>query len=136
MSSDGQYQVAGRDTIYRSTDYGANWTNAGAPVSNGYGALAISGSGQYLLGLSFFRNLELYRSTNYGANWSTVTTIGSGGSGNWQCIAISPDGVTQLVGANGNVWPTDDIWRSTNSGANFNVVSGTNLGWNSIAISN
>lgn len=136
MSSNGQYQVAGRDTIYRSTNYGSTWTNVGAPVSNGYGALAMSGDGQHLLGLSYFRNLELYRSINYGANWSTVTTIGSGGSGNWNCIAISPDGVTQLVGANGNVWPTNDMWRSTNSGANFNVVSGTNLGWNSVSIGN
>jgi hypothetical protein len=134
MSSNGQYQVAGRDTIYRSTNYGSTWTNVGAPVSNGYGALAMSGDGQYLLGLSYFRNLELYRSTNYGANWSIVTTIGSGGSGNWNCVAISPDGVTQLVGANGNVWPTNDMWRSTNSGANFNIVSGTNEGWNSISI--
>jgi len=134
MSSNGQYQVAGRDTIYRSTNYGSTWTNAGAPVSNGYGALAISGSGQYLLGLSWFRNTELYRSTNYGANWLIVTTIGSGGSGNWQCIAISPDGVTQLVGANGNIWPTDNIWLSTNSGANFSARPGTDLGWNSISI--
>jgi hypothetical protein len=27
-------------------------------------------------------------------------------------------------------------WLSTNFGANFSVCSGTNLGWNSISISN
>lgn len=137
MSSNGQYQVAGRGTIYRSTNFGSTWTNTGAPVSNGWGVLAMSGDGQRLLGLTnFSRNLELYKSTNAGANWSTVTTIGSGGNGNWNCVAISPDGVTQLVGANGNVWPTDDIWLSTDSGANFSVRPGTNLGWNSISIGN
>jgi hypothetical protein len=136
MSSDGQYQVAGRDTIYRSTDFGSTWTNVGAPVSNGYGALAMSGDGQYLLGLSYFRNLELYRSTNYGANWSTVTLIGSGGNGNWRCVSISPDNGVQLVGANGNVWPTNEIWRSGNGGILFTAVSGTNIGWDSISVGN
>jgi len=138
MSSNGQYQVAGRGgaagTIYRSTNFGSTWTNTGAPVSNGWGVLAMSGDGQRLLGLTNFRNTELYKSTNAGANWSTVTTIGSGGNGNWNCVAISPDGVTQLVGANGNVWPTDNIWLSTDSGANFSVRPGTDLGWNSISI--
>jgi len=136
ISSSGQYQVAGGDTIYRSTNYGSTWTNTGISVSNGWGALAMSADGQRLLGLSYYRNLELYKSTNAGANWSTVTTIGSSGNGNWRCVAISPDGVTQLVGANGNVWPTNDIWLSTDSGANFSVRPGTNLGWNNISISN
>jgi hypothetical protein len=135
ISSSGQYQVAGADTIYRSNNYGSTWTNTGISVSNGWGVLAMSADGQRLLGLSYYRNLELYKSTNAGANWSTVTTIGSSGNGNWNCVAISPDGVTQLVGANGNVWPTNDIWLSTDSGANFSSVSGTNIGWTAVSLS-
>jgi hypothetical protein len=135
MSQNGQYQVAGRDTIYRSSNYGSTWTNTGYTVSNGWARLAISGDGQYLLGFCDFDALELFRSTNYGANWSFVTTIGSSGNGNWKCIAIAPDGVTQLVGASGTVWPTNSMWKSTNYGANFSSVSGTNIGWTAVSLS-
>jgi hypothetical protein len=136
MSQSGQYQVAGRGTIYRSSDYGSTWTNTGASVSNGWAKLAISGDGRYLLGLGDFDPLELWRSTNYGTGWSILTAIGSGGNGNWRSIAIAPDGITQLVGASGTVWPTNYMWKSTNYGANFGVVPATNIGWTYVSLSN
>jgi len=139
MSKDGRYQMAGRGggsgTLYRSSDYGSTWSNTGYALANGWARIALSGDGRYGLGFTDFDALELFRSTNYGANWSFVTTIGSSGNGNWKCIAIAPDGVTQLVGASGTVWPTNSMWKSTNYGANFSSVSGTNIGWTAVSLS-
>lgn len=136
MSQSGQYQVAGAGTIYRSSNYGSTWTNTGASATNGWAKLAISGDGQYLLGLGDFDPLELWRSTNYGANWGYVTAIGSSGNGNWRSLAIAPDGVTQLVGASGSVWPTNLLYKSTNYGATFSSVSGTDIKWDALGLSN
>jgi hypothetical protein len=136
MSKDGRYQIAGRGSIWRSTDFGVNWTNTGQTITNGASALALSGDGQYGLAFRKFGGLEIFRSTNFGANWSFLTLIGNSGNGNWRCVSISPDNGVQLVGANGNVWPTNEIWRSGNGGILFTAVSGTNIGWDSIAVGN
>jgi hypothetical protein len=144
MSQSGQYQVAGRGTIYRSSNYGSTWTDTGVSVTNGWAKLAISGDGQYLLGLGDFNPTELFRSTNYGASWSFVTAIGSSGNGNWRSIAIAADGVTQLVGASGTIWPTNFLYKSTNYGASFIAIPGTDWpyspsitpGWNAVGLSN
>ena len=136
MSQNGQYQVAGRGTIYTSSNYGSTWINTGVPVTNGWAKLAISGDGQYLLGLGDFNPTELFRSTNYGASWSLVTAIGSSGNGNWRSIAISPDGVTQLVGASGTIWPTNFLYKSPNYGASFIAIPGTDSGWTAVGLSN
>jgi hypothetical protein len=139
MSKDGRYQMAGRGgstgTLYRSNDYGSTWSNTGVVLPNGWARIALSGDGRYGLGFCNFDALELYRSTNYGINWSIVTTIGSSGNGNWKCIAIAPDGITQLVGASGTVFPINSMWKSTNYGANFSSVSGTNIGWTAVSLS-
>lgn len=136
MSKDGRYQIAGSGSIWRSTDFGVTWGNTGQTISNGASALALSGDGQYGLAFYKFGGTEIFRSTNFGASWSLLTTIGSSGNGNWRCVSISADNTVQLVGANGNVWPTNDIWRSVNGGIFFAAIVGTNLGWNGIAVGN
>jgi hypothetical protein len=130
MSKDGTYQLAGRDTIYRSTNGGSTWTNTGASVANGWAILAMSGNGQYALGLGDFDPLDLWRSTNYGANWS----ISGAGNQNWRSLAIAPKGDVQLVGTSGIIYLTNYLYRSTNYGANFGAVSNS-VGWTSVAIS-
>lgn len=135
MSKSGQYQIAGNNSLYRSTDYGNTWTNTGATGSNGWDRFALSGDGQYGLAIAH-GSLEIWKSTNYGANWNFLTTIGSGGSGNWYCCAIAPNASVQLVGADGNVWPTNYIWRSSNYGTSYSAVTGTDLTWADISVSN
>lgn len=131
MSKDGTYQLAGRGTIYRSTNGGSTWTNTGASAPNGWAILAMSSSGLYALGLGDFDPLDVYRSTNYGANWSI---LGSAGNQNWRSLAISPDAATQLIGTSGIIYTTNYLYRSTNYGANFGAVS-NNVGWTSVGIS-
>jgi hypothetical protein len=65
-----------------------------------------------------------------------VTAIGSSGNGNWRSLAIAPDGVTQLVGASGGVWPTNYLYKSTNYGASFSSIPGTDSGWTAVGLSN
>jgi hypothetical protein len=133
MSKDGRYQLAGKNTIYRSNDYGNTWIDTGASGSNGWDALAISGDGQFGLAIAHGTQ-EIWKSTNQGANWNFLTAIGTGGSGNWFCCAIAPSASVQLVGANGNVWPSNFIWKSSNYGTSFSAVSLTDLSWQAISI--
>ena len=137
ISSLGDIQTAvvstGGGFIYVSYDYGNTWIDTGASGSNGWDALAISGDGQFGLAIAHGTQ-EIWKSTNQGANWNFLTAIGTGGSGNWYCCAIAPSASVQLVGANGNVWPSNFIWKSSNYGTSFSAVSLTDLSWQAISI--
>ncbi len=99
--------------IYRSTDYGANWSlvySTGQSKvtkiktwSNGYCLASTDSSG------------NVYRSTDYGANWSLVF---SSGVGYCKGLATWGSGSALVCGGSSGA----NIWRSTDYGANWSLV--------------
>ncbi|MDP3683535.1 MAG: hypothetical protein Q8S01_06340, partial [Ignavibacteria bacterium] len=67
---DGKYQTAGAygGYLYRSIDYGVNWSQVG--VSAYWNGIAISSNGQYQTAVVV--NGLTYRSADYGATWAYV----------------------------------------------------------------
>jgi len=60
--------------VYRSTDYGATWTDLGVIVSNEVLSMAYLSNGIAILG-DF--SGHVYRSVNYGLNWTDLGVISS-----------------------------------------------------------
>jgi hypothetical protein len=78
--STGQYVYAamGGEGIYKSTDYGANWTITSADILNGenYSSISVDSTGQYIL--AYNRALyETFLSSDYGETWILQNTPGT-----------------------------------------------------------
>lgn len=69
MSDDGQYMYWARyngvNSLYKSNNYGVNWTSCGLWYTNG---VACNKTGQYVL--TYCANDGMYRSINYGASFT------------------------------------------------------------------
>jgi hypothetical protein len=99
--------------IYRSTDYGANWSlvysTGQAKVtkiktwSNGYCLASTDSSG------------NVYRSTNYGANWSLIFSTGVS-----YCRGLATWGAGRALVCGGVSGAK--MWRTTDYGANWSSV--------------
>jgi photosystem II stability/assembly factor-like uncharacterized protein len=98
MSSEGKYQTAidSGGYIYRSTDYGNNWTY----INNGIGqdlwtGVSISASGKFQTALTG-NNGCIYFSTDYGVSWNkTTSTVVQNRS--FQALSISANGQYQTA---------------------------------------
>jgi hypothetical protein len=76
----GQYMLAGNanignpfteGTLFRSTNYGANWTLVG---QLGYwNKVAISDNGQYMLAVEYYG--RAYKSSDYGSTWTAINNF-------------------------------------------------------------
>ncbi len=84
--------VQGGETVYISTNAGANWTLS-SPANGGAvgSSIACSADGRILY---FAGTTQIYCSTNFGGNWNPTLSP----SANWTAVACSADG-TRVAGA-------------------------------------
>ena len=117
--------------IQVSGNAGNTWTNK-ALVSYPEGLyidVSMSASGQHQTAVD--NNGYITYSQNYGASF--VRNIAAGNR-RWTCVAVSRyTGQYQIAGVNGG--SLANLYRSTNYGTNWSVISGFTGFWNSVAIS-
>jgi photosystem II stability/assembly factor-like uncharacterized protein len=137
MSYDGRYQTIVCENIYRSNDFGANWTTTtitsdedGAWDDHNWYGVSMSSDGHYQVAIEVIG--EIYVSTNYGEHWAKVdvplvTDI------MWQAISISASGQYMTAVAKGGA-----IFYSTDYGVIWQKVSNPSLDnqdWRCVAVS-
>jgi hypothetical protein len=114
--------------VFRSTDFGTNWTLLNLPslsgVFNCY-CLASSADGSNLIAGGNSAG-AVYFSTNGGANWS----ISSAPNANWTTFDSSAD-ARQILG----IVSDGHIYASTNFGADWTLADFPVQGWKSACIS-
>jgi len=118
ISSSGQYCMASSPQgIYKSINYGINWTKHTTMLSGT--EMAFSSSGQY--GILF--NSILYYSSDYGVTW-----ISCSGLDNTSCrsLSISNSGQYCIISL-GNVSTIGNIYISSNYGINWKILVMRNL---------
>jgi len=141
MSTSGQYQtsVVKNGSIWRSSDYGATWSDAditvdgSAQTSLAWYSVSLSATGQYQsanvtdqtsVGIYNY----IYVSSDYGATWISITSTGTQ---DWRSISISASGKYQTaLGYNTSIYVSSDY------GSNWSAV--TSVGgkiWYSTCIS-
>ena len=154
----GQYQIAASGAyganavqvvttqqgfIFVSNNYGiaGSWTQikVDAVETRYWSEVAVSGNGQYMLAVAQSdgnQYTNAWKSNNYGVTWTSIPT-----DPNFRLYgcAISDDGTYQTITGIDNriTYPQPDpyIIRSTNSGATFVYVTGSNIsGLNSRAM--
>ena len=96
----GRYVVVSTtyDGIWRSTDYGANWTKTNAPSGNANFQRIVSNSTGSRL-LAFDQEYTVvYVSLDSGATWTTLSTPGGSMNGDGAYgLTISPDGTRSIL---------------------------------------
>ncbi|MFY7731336.1 MAG: hypothetical protein ACOVRN_17585 [Flavobacterium sp.] len=137
MSYDGRYQTIVCENIYRSNDFGANWTTTtittdegGAWDDHNWFGVSMSSDGHYQVAIEVIG--EIYVSTNYGEHWAKVdvplvTDI------MWQAISSSASGQYMTAVAKGGA-----IFYSTDYGVTWQKVSNPSLDnrdWRCVAVS-
>ena len=123
---EGKYQTAvtSGGYIYRSSDYGLNWTAITTYTKN-WSSVAVSDNGQYQTAVT--NGEYIYISSDYGVTW---TQIVAQGTNNWKGISMSDGGQYQYAVANSYVY------NSTNFGATWNsILTSPVKNWSSIACS-
>ena len=115
MSTNGEYQLItdGDGWVYRSTNYGLNWTQLGhSPGNKQWSGAAMSSSGQFQTVVAGgFAPPKIVTSNNYGVSWSNKQ------ESYWNEVAMSSDGKYQLVAGSYSY-----LTLSTNYGSTFNSV--------------
>jgi photosystem II stability/assembly factor-like uncharacterized protein len=132
ISSNGMYQsatVSPNGYIYKSSDYGNNWS----PTATNYGNLNWRGISVSLQGnyqTAVVNGGYIYTSSNYGNNWSPTAT--NYGNLNWFRVSISSDGRYQTAVASSGY-----IYTSSNYGNTWyaKTTSYGNLFWFGISVS-
>ena len=137
MSYDGRYQTIVCENIYRSSDFGLNWSTtniisdeAGAWDDHNWFGVDMSSDGQYQFALEIIG--EIYVSTNYGEHWEKVdipivTDI------TWQAISVSASGQYVTAVAKGG-----DIYFSTDYGVSWDKTNNPTLesrDWRCVSVS-
>lgn len=118
----GQYMVVGNAYIgsssgvypgylYRSSNYGASWTQVS--ITGYWQKIAMSDNGQYILALSD----KVYLSSDYGALFTEVTSLGTA---SFTGGAISSNGQYQMIAANNiNQYGDSCVYISNNYGVTW-----------------
>lgn len=127
------YAAVWGNGVFRSTDFGVTWTKlttGGIPISNvGRTDITIPKFSSNYIYVSIAKNdsnttLGVYRSTNSGVNWVNVTPSNTlHGSQGWYDNMISVNPVNANIVLAGGV----NLWRSSNGGSNWNVISDADI---------
>jgi len=118
--------------LYKSTDSGSTWTTYTTNITTTANRPAISDDGQKLYVRT--SNTLIYGSSNSGVTWSQLAT---GVPNSWRSVTCNSDGSIVYAAANGGA-SGGNIWKSTDSGASFNLefdsssISANGLTWNII----
>jgi hypothetical protein len=131
----GGYDSARRNDVWRSTDQGATWTQiTGAAPWTGrdsHTSVALLDGSIVLMGGvgNGFRN-DVWLSTDNGATWSQLTAAAEWVGREGHTSVALPDGSIVLMGGNdGKATTTDnprnDVWRSTDQGATWTLMTAT-----------
>lgn len=129
ISSNGQYQtiLEYQGGIYRSDDYGINWTHVSPTgYTNAlWSSVSVSDTGQYQSAVAY--NTNIFLSSDYGMSWTAT-----GDSLEWAAIDINSNAQYQTaVDTNGFIHVSD------NSGVSWNtpIPEIGRKDWRSIAVS-
>lgn len=106
--------------IWRSTDYGANWSNLGntGGVSNIYDFVNCDSG---IIVATCGTNGKILRSTDYGSTWSDLGQLGT--NANIQSGVYLGNGIVVVGTANNG-----EIWRSTDYGATWSNLGAPGAG--------
>jgi len=107
--------------IWRSTNYGANWTQVAGSDLGQWRSIACDDTGTTCVAVTFGASGAIYRSTSGGVTWSIVanTTMGF-----WRSLWCDPSATTCFA-VIGSVSVPYQIYKSTDSGATFNAMPNT-----------
>ena len=116
--------------VWRSTDQGATWTPLTAAAewtARRYHASAVLPDGSIVLvggddDEAGYKN-DVWRSTDKGATWTQQTAAALWTDRCFHTIGVLSDGSILLMGglsSNFTLW--NDVWRSTNQGANWTLL--------------
>ena len=127
ISSNGQYQTAVIYTgqIYRSINYGVNWTLVSSTPSKNWWTVCVSSTGQYQSATILYEGI--YRSTDYGDTW---TNSNAQNKYLYSSIAMSQDGRYQTAVVQG-----EGKYDSSDYGLNWIQTSLPNRNYSSISVS-
>lgn len=123
MSANGKYailaEISGGSQCYISSDYGNNWSAAGA--FGVFFAVAVSATGKYMMSVSQFS--AVYTSSNYGVSWTTSLS----NSISWFGCCMSANGQYMIAIANDSGNPSR-LYTSNDFGANW-INQGIDKPW-------
>ncbi len=134
MSSDGHYMVgvinatSGNRGIYRSTDYGATWTQINS-TGRSYRGVASSSDGTVLAAI--VNSGGIYVSTESGASW----TLALSKTAAWRGVAISSDGNIITGAIQAGTYPNCGIWVSADKGTSWTQTDTGTVSYRCLAMS-
>ncbi|HUH79427.1 MAG TPA: hypothetical protein VLY83_05975 [Methanoregula sp.] len=121
--------------VWRSTDKGATWdlvTAGAAWPARHFASSVVLPDGSIVLmgGWEYGAHLnDTWRSTDGGATWTRMTAHAAWGGRYEQSAVAMPDGSIVLMGGfNSFDQPLNDVWRSTDKGASWSLVT-ADAGW-------
>jgi len=125
-----------KNDVWRSTDKGATWTlrNASAawPARWNQNSVGLPDGSLIMAGGQIGwpgEQIDVWRSTDQGVLWSQMTASAEWPARYLQSTVAMPDGSLIMAGGvYGEGYTLDDVWRSTNNGANWTLLGGTS-GW-------
>jgi len=125
-----------KNDVWRSTNFGASWTqlpNAGWSARADYSSVVTPDGNIIVMGGTGLTN-DVWQSTDNGATWTNrKPNDGNGWSGRNEHSSVAlPDGSIVVMGGYDGSNAKNDVWRSTNNGANW-VEMTTNAGWSARA---
>lgn len=109
--------------LLKSTDFGATWNNLTAQGFVSPCDITINHGNSLLMYLGDSSPSKLWKSTDGGVTWTTKNNVGSS---EIPMIGISQLDTTIVFHT---VWSGGSVYRSTNIGENFSVVSATGSSW-------
>jgi len=112
-----------------------NWIYANLPSTFAANTITMSSSGAVQTAV----RADIYTSLDYGVTWNK-SVFSLSGPYNSPCVAMSSDGTKQMIGSNQQLLTipstySGKIYKSTDSGATWTVLSTPDSGWVDIKMS-
>jgi hypothetical protein len=133
MSANGKYcsyntRSGGTGFIYRSTDYGSNWTAVATDAIRNWQEIKMSADGKYQIASQLSEPSSIYKSIDYGATWSLESSTSSYSGGFY--IAISSNAQYVLLASN----QTNTLYQSITPYSNLSVTGNVRLLSNTLSV--